>query len=120
MPTPLIYCPLCGMQHTPTRWKNVTLFEPKPFGKIRHSLGRAKGFETIGYVTHEDYPQTFGVMKDRMLGVLDYWISKGYVAIDEVKELIQKETSRLWVALSQARQVGDERTNGFWKSGLFG
>lgn len=99
-------CPLCGTSHgievtetVPGKkyiklrrrnyWERVKDFDPdKPFGVIQETTGRGS-FKLVGYFSpEEDVDNFFPLIKARLLQAMKEWVSKGWIAREEVDEAL--------------------------------
>ena len=72
-------------------WNYTRDFDPdKPFGTIQEiGLGRGRCFTVIGHFGPEDDPETFDLVKDRLLTVVGEWKDKGWISNEEISNLLK-------------------------------
>lgn len=99
-------CPVCGTAHgvevtltvagkpyiklrRRNYWERVKDYDPnKPFGVIQETSGRGS-FKLVGYFSpEEDEDGFFPLVKGRMLQALKEWVDKGWIAREEVNEVL--------------------------------
>lgn len=74
-------------------WERTRDFDPdKPFGVIFDmSQGRGRGMQTIGYFSpDEDVDGYFPAIKARLLRVLQEWVKKKWITLEEIKDLFRE------------------------------
>jgi hypothetical protein len=80
-------CPVCGTAHGLDYWPRTRGFDPhKPFGVIQEvGLGRGRSFKVLGHFGPEEEPETFELVKERMLEAVREWVVKGWIKPNEIK-----------------------------------
>ena len=119
----LWFCPICGMAHGTRATKKVrnyiileqapyletvTFESDKPFGVILEAMGRGKGKEVKAYLSPEDRPEDFLMVKTRMLTALKEWIDKGWIEKETAMEMIAAATPRSVVVKLEAPVVEEK------------
>jgi len=81
-----VTCPVCGTAHGLNFWPYTRQFTPdKPFGVIQEvGLGRGRSFGVIGQLEPADEPETFELVKGRLLQALKEWKDKGWIDENEL------------------------------------
>lgn len=84
------YCPQCGLAHSLGFWEYTTGFDPsKPFGMIQETgLGRGRSFRVVGHLAPQDEPETFELVKARLLQAVTEWRDKGWIKNEEIKQIL--------------------------------
>jgi len=85
-----VYCALCGHSRSLGFWQYTTGFDPgKPFGMIQETgLGRGRSFRVVGHLAPEDEPETFELVKDRLLQAVTEWRDKGWISNEEIRQIL--------------------------------
>ena len=81
-----VTCPVCGRPGGLNFWPYTRQFTPdKPFGIIQEvGLGRGRCFSVIGQLEPADEPETFELVKSRLLQVVREWRDKGWIGENEL------------------------------------
>ncbi|MCK4786918.1 MAG: hypothetical protein KAV87_24385 [Desulfobacteraceae bacterium] len=84
-----VHCPQCGLAHSLRFWGYTTGFDPdKPFGIIQETgLGKGRSFRVVGHLMPEDEPETFQLVKARLLQAVTEWRDKGWISNEEIKQI---------------------------------
>ncbi|GAI95205.1 unnamed protein product [marine sediment metagenome] len=80
-----VTCPVCGRAGGLAFWPYTQHFDPdKPFGVIQEvGLGRGRSFGVIGQLEPADEPETFELVKGRLLQAVREWRDKGWINENE-------------------------------------